>query len=289
MENLKKIIMLIGLPGSGKTYWVNEYKKNNRCNVINFDNYLDENGKYEDIRSIFKKNIFYESYYNTIVLDGLFLTNEQRHKVLENVISHYYYCEHRIEIDYEVWNNDIESCLYNDQFRHRMKSAEITIKNSVYEPVDKNATVEFLKLSEQIKSNDNLRYSEPIDLNIIVNEHKVCKYNKIDIFKSEYGNNEDNTIMCSESWSGGGVYGNCWNHDMCNIDSESPIDFVEFDKLILNIYPNILFSEYKNIRNKCVSIQSHTEYGYYGSSETRICWRCDLIKLYEELNKLNKI
>ena len=46
---------------------------------------------------------------------------------------------------------------------------------------------------------------------------------------------------------------------------------------------------YKNIRNKCVSIQSHTEYGYYGSSETRICWRCDLIKLYEELNKLNKI
>ena len=66
------------------------------------------------------------------------------------------------------------------------------------------------------------------------------------------------------------------------VRDETP-DFVEFDELIERVCPNISFIQYKNVYRKCVVQKTRTVYDYYGGSEEKAWWECDMKALYKIL------
>ena len=88
--------------------------------------------------------------------------------------------------------------------------------------------------------------------------------------------------MKSEEWSLGGTTTN-WHENIIELMKEDTPDFVEFDELIERVCPNISFIQYKNVYRKCVTRKTRTDYDYYGSSEERAWFECNLKDLYKIL------
>ena len=97
--------------------------------------------------------------------------------------------------------------------------------------------------------------------------------------------NEEKGILRSESWSNGGTWCDCWGNTS-HIHAESPQEFSTLDDLLYRICPNLTFLQYKHIKKNCVKLINYTDRDYYGGSEAKSYWECDLHKLYEELTNV---
>jgi hypothetical protein len=80
----------------------------------------------------------------------------------------------------------------------------------------------------------------------------------------------------------GGTWGS-YTGDTGIIDAESPVDFIEFDYLLEKVCPQITFLQYKNIMNKCISIEEECDRDYYGGCSTRAYYKCNIPMLYNLL------
>ena len=128
------IDILIGLPGSGKTYYCDDIRKNFNENVMYLD--FDELPCIEcfklpqnEINNIFRYNVI-----DRILVDGLFTTIESQNKIVEKFIE--LYKQHKndkrhvaFHFNFIYFNEDREACLHNDSFRPAERSAKISIKN----------------------------------------------------------------------------------------------------------------------------------------------------------------
>lgn len=288
------LIVPIGLPGSGKSYYANTLSKtvnpkryrHQDIKIIDCDWYM-EHPKNQYIKmsikdildDVFKFDELY--YYNTIIMDGPWFTLNDVKKVITQTIDFISnhkprYKERNFPNDYKVdeiklvhFEENREACLSNDHGR-REESSEITIRNAEY-------------LSEITPKIINDLHNE-FGVNITVEEKQVYKANVWERSVVKSIGLQDEQVLKSESWSGGGTWGNCWGNSG-NISAESPLEFEEFDKFLEDVCPNITFLEYKNIKNVCCKMEEETECDYYGGSETRYHWECDLDKLKEELIK----
>jgi len=259
----------MGLPGSGKTTFAQEYCEENdrkyyrnRKNILNIC--IDEERNKTQKRKLSVEDIIedmFDDNYSEVIIDGLFLTNSDIAKLMKIVSA---FNVKSVEIHY--WNPDVEKCLHNDIGR-RKQNAAITIEN---------CNLEFPDI-EKIKSDVSIQNISVVKHDVVekpywkakAEEYKVCI--------------EDGRYLYSDSWSLGGSWCNCWG-DSGSVSGEPvPSSFTELDMLLEKICPTITFLQYKNIFSQCVETKTYTEGDYYGGSVEYAKYKCDLEKLFDLL------
>lgn len=278
---MKKVLVMIGLPASGKTTFAKNYynqynkigyysSKGYRINHIDFDKFFESYryNKYEKsvaIEKIINDHISL-NHDNEVILDGLFLTNEDIIRILNKVRDRYDMTH--IEIHY--WKPNIENCLWNDKYR-RQEHSEITIKN---------AKINVTNIEEEIKT----KYAN-VDVKII--EHEVIRKPEWKVFADKYNIELNDTLkMKSASWCLGGSYQNCWGTGGSVSSEDQPTSYEDFDLLLEKICPNITFLQYKKLYNSCIEIETYNEHDYYGGSTEHAYFECDIEKLYNGLKQI---
>ena len=91
------------------------------------------------------------------------------------------------------------------------------------------------------------------------------------------------------SWRTGGVTGGSCYGSVADIPvtGEPEPEFVEFDKLLESICPDITFLQYKRICSECIKTDSRTENEYYGNSNIYGVKTVNLRELYDVLCSKN--
>ena len=247
------LIICMGLPGSGKTTFATKQKSN----IVNFD--------IQYIRDSFVRYI--DSYIkNNMVIDGLFLSYNDIHKLL-NLFDKYYDKIDLVSIEYFIPN--VKNCLYNDKYR-RDVSSEITIKNAKMD-----------EMNEQFIY--NLETDFPLLKNkIIYNLHEVERKSMYQLFIDKYklSVNKDGYVY-GESWSLGGTYENCWGTGGDIYPEDKPY-FDIFYQLLDECLPNDSVLKEENY-NRFVQEDEYSEYDYYGGCENRCVEYFNLESLYNYL------
>ena len=294
--------ILMGLPGSGKTYWAqHNYPTNYWCNhsgrmIVDLDKFKDSNDKmvFNALNEEFKNYMDYCHYEKIdVCIDGPITTYDHLYIVIDDIIKYMGlkcqwkkegYGEYSLSFIIHQWNEDRNTCLYNDERRGRTIKSMMSIKNFSYDYIDPIIVENHLREIYNL----NINKVEKID-HIIM---KMTTYEQI--FepacdnKHGHGNDEQGRYLYSEEWSLGGEWGDCWGHHGHVSGSESK-DFIELDDLLEKIAPQISFIQYKKIKNHCVEqIEWHVP-DYYSSGTDEACWRCDMRKLYEMLKEMNYI
>ena len=286
-----EINILMGLPGSGKSYFVNHYQYENPRDIfteylycIDLDKYMCKDDTLEDtlVFAFNQKEVLgrvwsnHEPTKRIIFVDGLILTFDDLNKVIDTCFNYFNIDKHNDSIIFNIhhWNEDRETCLNNDRIRikfgHRNKSACITINYANFDNIE---------YYHRIHTADT-----PVLYNVI--KHNVFKLDEFQYILNEYANEENK--MVSETWSGGGEWCNCWG-DSGIIEEESAPEFTQFDELIIKVCPNITHIQYKNVYETCVYVDEEDEFDYYGGYEKRYKYVCDLKKMYDFLKEMNII
>lgn len=273
------IILCTGLPGSGKSVYCDITYTNKVCSnfvIQHLDNYLTKDRKYNfypDEKGYNEYNNFnytlsHMKYNenNTIVIDGLYLTYEERKKLLLHIIDtyatydtpkvkhklpngkyNYVSASKRINIQEIYWKENREACLSNDMLRNRHILAQQTILNAKYDNYIPN---DFLS-----NITNNITINDPIFMEVAKysNEKGIWECEKI---YNRFKNKRDNisSDMIVSEWK----------------DTDDPDishEFEEFDTFIENICPEITFMQYKRIKKLSnIKINQNTVYDYYGTT-----------------------
>lgn len=269
MGKSKKVILAMGLPGSGKSTFANQLlnRENYKYDILDLDLQIKKEKKYhpnydDDKILINILNRYFGSFSSkNFIIDGLLLNNNDIIKIIKMVSK----IEEKCEYEIHFWKLDRESCLWNDKYR-REKNSEITIKNAVLE-----------------KPNFELIKKETgFDVKII--EHEVQRKPLYKVFAEK--NNlflKDDRYFRSDSWSLGGTWGS-YTGNKGRVSPGEPLTcFEDFDNLLEKICPNITFMQYKKIYNECVETDTYSEGDYYGGCVEYAYFKCDMSVLFKEL------
>lgn len=265
-----RIHILMGLPGSGKTFFANNIKKS----VDYYD--LDKN--HGHITTVYLRDLLDGSYMKEIIFDGLVLTAQSLKTIIDICLDWGEKKGVSIEFEVHYWKENREACLKNDELRvndyfSRGKDSKITIKNAEFDSLE--TITDLLKSYPNIIKIDQKEVYIPDDLDLILPKYSPCQIN------GEW-------VIKSKEWSNGGSWCDCWGNSG-TVKSESPKDFTEFDDLLEEICPEITFLQYKKILQKCVTIITYDERDYYGGSISNSYHKCvieDLKKTLKEMGLL---
>lgn len=290
-----EIHILMGLPGSGKTHYTRQVKRessNASRVIIDLDKHIsDKLDMLDSLRVELYDNhvarIGRYDYYRTdqnIYIDGLILTRDNLKKTIKTCVDYIKeQCgeNHTLKIIVHIWDNDRETCINNDKYRlelnERCYSSEISIKNLQFDMIDGGGLHSIM---------DELGLGH-IQKDVI--EHEIYKMSNYDTLLKPYSNCwKDENVLESESWSKGGDWCNCWGNSGTISPDPTP-EFKEFDDLLTDICPNITFLQYKKLYSECVREEEYKEYDYYGGCEYHGKWVCDLKQLYEMLIEMKLI
>lgn len=271
MKNYLKLNILVGLPASGKTsFATEEVKTQKNARAI----FLDE-VKFRHFSKTIEDTIYYgirdlSGTYDTIYLDGLFLTNDDISNAIYTVAKYF----KKVEVEIHRWNEDRETCVKNDGGRRELPSTQ-TILNATYEEIDLD------KINEELKDFD-------VTIVKITNHIVRLKEDWYRHFKG-YSYVDKDGYLRSPKWTTGGAYGNCWDSSLSPVSPEEPLDFDALDELLEGVCPSITFLHYKKIRKECVDTEESYQSEYYGGCTNYLNWRCNLAKMYDILNELGYI
>jgi len=121
-----KLILPIGLPGSGKTYFGAQMCNNFSYRHFDADYYFKNGIGLDEILDRVKEELEY--YEDGLYLDGLFTTEKVINKILNIPIE---LKKLNIEVIYwSAFDNDRKNCIKNDNLRNRDKSSYQTIMKS---------------------------------------------------------------------------------------------------------------------------------------------------------------
>ena len=260
------IHILIGLPGSGKTFFAKNFlSKNSNTSIIDLDEYSNSLTNQAIRLSTKLKNIAYFNKGNkneiNVIFDGLILTNKDVDFLISNSKSY------AKEIILHIWNEDRDTCLKNDCNR-RILSSTNTIKTAKFEEFD----------ISDISARNNFN-------KIKIENHIVqLKPDWILELEKKFLVVDDNLV--STSWCLGGTKENYDGH-VESIEPDVQPDFVELDMLLEQIYPNITFLQYKKLFRELVKIEKEYESDYYGTrvyNAKYVCSLTDLILFIQSFN-----
>ena len=280
----------MGLPGSGKTTYakkhLTKYKEMTRNVMIDLDKDIDDfNNNYHDaaFHALYNRELnhpdqmlgdFYD--YN-IVFDGTIINKIQLAGIIFATEKYFErYCRYQYKLNFvlHIWEENREECLNNDAHRIALDKDGVSLAEIIKTAKYENDIIESEYMFDHIIWHTVYHYDEFAEF--------------IDICKSVadwYSLNEDEFTFRSREWSNGGTWCDCWDNTG-HIHAESPKEFDEFDKILEKACPNITFMQYKRIKNDCVKLVDYTERDYYGGSESKSYWVCDLKKLFESIKEL---
>lgn len=252
------IHILVGLPGSGKTYFAKQMEVQTKQNtkIVNCDEIIYG---YRNLLDEIRYHIQCCSNYTikkSVVIDGLFLTNKDIICLLKKISTF----KNNYDFVLHMWNEDRETCIKNDAGRRKLDN-KMTIKNIQFEKV-----------------NLSLIQSETNISNITIQEHIVILKPdwKLFIDNSNLSNSiKDDKLYSSEWCLGGG----CEEFGFLSAEPQ-PLDFEEFDELIEQICPDISYLKYKKIYRNCVTIETRETSEYYVGRVSYGYYVCDMEKLY---------
>ena len=266
---MAKVLILMGLPGSGKTTFAEKYAKKHNLDWKQEVNHIDidsikERGYITSTEEILKK--YFKEHIKDNIIDGLFTCT----KDVIHVINSLPYQRNNIEIHY--WIPDKEKCLYNDTGRRRLSSKN-TILNVMLEYPD----IDLIKEKTKVKN-----------LSIITHEVEkkplwMVKTDELGLYVM------DDKYLCSDSWNLGGTCCDCWGGAYSVTPEPQPASFSEFDNLLESLCPDLSFLKYKKLYHQCVDIEQGIENDYYGGSIHHAFYRCDIQKMFEMLDEWNLI
>lgn len=268
MSEKTKITIITGLPGSGKTTLADKlWNKDKSQSIIHLDDC--RNKSLDDImKNAFCNFSFYAKYVDNgkkdFIFEGLLLTNEDISNFI-NAIKQY---RSDLNIIIHYFREDRKTCLYNDIGR-REKDASVTIRNAKYEEPN----------GEYIKEHTGVTIRKQL--------HNVVPKSSVDMFYDIKGISYKR--LTSASWSLGGTYGSCWDDHLSPIAPDETPEFTEFDELVEKICPNITFMQYKKLYKNCVTTEKESVSDYYGGTEYRANYVCNLEQLYYDLEEMGLV
>jgi dephospho-CoA kinase len=260
-----KVLILMGLPSSGKTTFAKELESSNNKLIrhIDFDDLLKRYKK-EAVNWLAYLSVQFGKWgTNTFIIDGLIHTNEQLTLVINEVVKN----KELTEIELHYWEENRVQCLINDINRRDISSA-FSIKT----------------LTLDVPNLDELKL---LFENTTMKLHKVAVKPDWLVFSDKYnlGCTINQPYLKSDSWSTGGSSGNCWNDEITYYDGDEPLaNFEQFDNLITSIDPTISFLTYKKLYAISCSMGEIHEDDYYGGSGSHYTYyQCNIEVLYNEL------
>lgn len=273
--------ILVGLPGSGKTYYAEHVKHDKKVYFyhMDFDKYQNA---YPGIGTILRKDWAYDEVFlfnsiSHLVFDGLFTTNKAQMKIIQEWIDLFdQEDEHKMSkcnIKFVFFKENRKACLKNDSFRDKKRSASITIKHSLLEKPD-------IELFKEKFNDERITFEiEEREVYEMSNYEGTLKPLRNQYWSSKLGHD----TMTSEEWRTGGT--------LCSYDGwesevepeKQPQSFKEFDDLLEELCPGISFLTYKKLYNECVTIEDGYENDYYGGTQYYSVYCCNLELLYEML------
>lgn len=262
MRAKTEVIIGYGLPASGKTTFLQSLYSNSMYLDIDL---LAQNAQKErqSLHDYLNNHVSINRSIE-IIVDGLFTTNKDLIEII-NIIKSLSKNELNFTIYY--WNEDRQSCIWNDTNRRKESSVE-SIKNLKYETPNANLIKEKTEQKINLIAKNVIRKSDfEIDLNKI--GYKVS----------------DEKFLYSDSWSIGGIVCNCWG-DSYTVSEEEPVKFIQLDKLLEEKKPQLTFLQYKTIFEETVSTDVYSEGDYYGGSINYMRYKCNLEKLYKCLKEM---
>jgi len=234
------INVLVGLPGSGKTFFAKKRVKTLNYFYVDGDQFL--NNPIEKLIDYIKSE---ENKHTKIIVDGLFLTR----KIQQIFIDAFSDNGNNGKIIFTYFSPDREACLYNDKKRNREINAEITIKNAKIERPNPSFLHEVITVKKFNYVND------------IMEEIKIKDFE-----------------IQSERWCTGGTYGTCWDEDEgpteLGEEEALPYDSCSAYTKILQYY----FSNWENYIEKysfCLDEITEDEADYYGGCAHYSLWDLD--------------
>lgn len=258
-----RVVMMCGLPGSGKTAKAKTY---GGWNVVTVN--MDDHMKSVDETFGELPAYMFRPVVDTYVIDGLMLSDKVRADMLNawyGTVTKYGNPE-EIRIEIHEWNVDRDACLSNDRFR-RDKDSGTTILTARFESVD----------TERLMKSLNFR----ADVSVI--KETVRRYSLEEMIRNDCGD-----TLTSERWSLGGTWGNCWG-DSGIVGGEDPVEFTGFDEVIMKYFPDIRMREYKEIYDACVHTVTECEGDYYGGTVQYERYVCNTSFLIEKLKEMGLI
>lgn len=267
----QKLIILMGLPGSGKTTFADEYESkitnrywSNYLRRIDVDQ-LKERYPKRNAEALIADE--YKVSSSQCLIDGLFLTTNDIIKIVET-IHRYYGEEHISDLEIHFWTPNREVCLYNDQGRRSKPSRETILNAHIEKPNLKT-----------IREKTNIKNIKLVTHEVIRKPawKELVESNGVCLSQSKF--------FTSERWSLGGAHGNCWDSNMYYSDPEPQPEFVKLDDLLSKLCPNITFLQYKKIMRECVTIEEETYGEYYGGYCKYAWYRCDVERMVEILEE----
>lgn len=274
-RTIKKLMILVGLPGSGKTTFAKKFQDtyNGREIVKYVDlDMISQMKRYQRVEgfSLFEKavNSGYASYLygisydsSIVIIDGLVTKSSEYSLIIRSYMN-----VHNVKmVEFHYWYPDIESCIWNDRGR-RVQSSEDTIKGITIDKPD----VKVLK--------------EEFDIPIHLEYHSVIRKPVYSVIAEENGIHlEDGKYLTSCSWCMGGTSWG-WDGEKQPISAEEPSEFEELDDFLLKVAPTLTFLQYKKIRNTCVTMKEIESNDYYSDTTSGV-WLCDMSKMFSLLEE----
>lgn len=273
-----KILILMGLPGSGKTTFAKQYAKEHNAVHVDMDERMERLGL--DVTGVIQDYIRYTR--ETYIIDGLFLTNDDLLKIIMLIkwgFDERFTCKVPTFTGIEIhhWHEDRKKCEHNDCGRRALTS-ENTIKSAKFE----KPNLEFLKEKSGIETISIVYHDivEKPNWKVMADQCKISL--------------KDEKYMDSYKWCLGGVDHGYMGDETYYIEPETPhTTFDEFENLILRLLPDISYKTYKRLYQNCVTTETETRDFYYGGEANYMYFRCDVEKLFSdplfEDTKVNEI
>ena len=232
-------------------------------------------------------------------LDTLCVNEREVVEVIYEVVARFAQCCQAFNYTFTIYdfNEDRLACIENNKVRAKMdpkRSAELTIRNAKYTPIDPDSIVERVKDRIASTTDQWKKWIKdaPIKINVIIKTAKVWDRSTAtvedqvmaDVLSTAYmvGEVIDNKLYGNDWVTGGRTWGYVDPDNYDEVAPDQPLDFDELDKMLEVLVPDLSFLQYKKIRKGCCSINEFHVSDYYESYE-KAQWVCDLKKLAEIL------